>query len=279
MTAAVGLLAQKTAGAAASALAVQAAGLVLGGVFGGLVALSGWKPGPRTAMAVATVAVLALLTTFSDPGSGVAQRWTAIRPVTIQPSVIVLPFVVWGWSRVRAGWGLAGLVGALALLMAAQPDAATCGGLFLAVMGVAIARRSVSASEGATIVVALAGTIWAATRPDDLPVVAHVERVVVAAFAVNPLIGIAAGLAMVVVPGLIGWRARSAKGDATATVVGLTGLWLGLTIAALVANYPVPVVGFGASSAIGWLVSVGLCLRRDAVASHRPGWSTSPRRR
>ncbi|CAN5205503.1 FtsW/RodA/SpoVE family cell cycle protein [soil metagenome] len=277
VVAAVGLLAQKAAGAPVSALAVQGAALALGGAVAGGLALSGRRPGPRGAMVLAGVAVLALLVTFGDPGGGGAQRWLAIGPVAVQPSMIVLPFMVWGWSRVRAGWGLAGLVGAAALLMAAQPDAAGCGGLLLALIGAGAARRSVSASEGATAVMALAATVWAATRPDDLPAVAHVERVVVEAFKASPLIGIAAALAMIAVPGLIVWRARSATPDDAATIFGLAGLWLGLTAAAVIANYPAPVVGYGASSALGWLASLGICALW--TTPDRPRWAISPCRR
>ena len=162
--------------------------------------------------------------------------------------------------------------------MATQPDAAACGGLFLALVGVAVARRSVSVSEAATTAVALAATLWAATRPDGLPAVAHVERVVVEAFAASPVIGILAGLAVVAVPGLILWRMRSAAKGEAATVAGLAGLWLGLAVAAFVANYPVPVVGYGASSAIGWLVSLGLCLGRPSAVPKAANWTISPRR-
>jgi hypothetical protein len=277
VVAAVGLLAQDAAGAPTSALAVQGVGLAVGGLIGLILALAQWRPGARSATAFAAAAVVAVLITFTDPGSGEAQRWTMIGPVAVQPSLIVLPFVVWGWSAVRAGWGLAGLTAALVLLMASQPDAAACGGLFLALVGIGLARRSVSVSEGATMAAALAATVWAATRPDDLPAVAHVERVVVEAFAASPVIGSAAGLAMAAVPGLIGWRAASASPDGRTTTFGLTGLWLGLTVAALVANYPVPVAGYGASSAIGWLVSVALCGLKGSPRTAR--WTISPRRR
>lgn len=274
----IGLLAQKAAGAPTSALAVQGAGLAIGAVAGVLLALSRWRPGSRAATAFVAIAVMAVLATLTDPGAGSAQRWVAAGPVVLQPSLIVLPFVVWGWSAVRATWGLAGFTGALALLMATQPDAAACGGLCLALFGVAVARRSVSVSEAATVVVALAATLWAATRPDALPAVAHVERVVVEAFAANPVIGILAGLAVAAVPGLILWRARWRTGGETGTMFGLAGLWLDLTVAAFVANSPVPVVGYGASSAIGWLVSLGLCLQRPSAAPKTADWTLSPRR-
>lgn len=266
LVAAVGLLAQKAAGAPTSALVVQALGLAVGVVAGGLIAVSGWRPGPRTAIAFSSVAVLAVLATLADPAPGV-HRWAMIGPVALQPSLILLPIVVWGWSSVRASWALAGPTAALAVLMAAQPDAAACGGLFLALAGVGLARRSVSASEGATLVVALASTVWAATRPDALEAVAHVERVVVEALAANPALGMAAGLALIAVPGLLAWRAWATPQDDAATLFGLTGLWLGVAAASVVANYPVPVVGYGASSAIGWLLSVALAVRRRTGAA------------
>lgn len=277
VVAAVGLLAQRAAGAPASTLMVQGVGLAIGAVLGVAVAISGWRPGLRTATVFSSVAVFAVLTTLADPAASV-HRWTMIGPVAVQPSLIVLPFVVWGWSDVRASWALAGLTAALAVLMAAQPDAATCGGLLLALIGVGVARRSVSVSEGATIVVTLAATVWAATRPDDLPAVAHVEQVVIQAFAANPVLGIAAGLALIAVPGLIAWRAQVASGGDAALLLGLTGLWLAVAVASVVANFPVPVVGYGASSVIGWLLSLGLAMRRRTGPAP-VNFQISPRRR
>jgi hypothetical protein len=272
-----GITAQGSAGAPTSAMMVQAAAGLAGLVIAIVLALTGWRPGLRGATAIAAVAVFAVLTTLADPAGGV-HRWTMIGPVAVQPSLIVLPFVVWGWSGVRSSWALAGLTAAVAVLMAAQPDAAACGGLFLGLVGVAIARRSVSASEGATMAVALAATVWAATRPDDLPAVAYVERVVFEAFAANPVMGVIAGLAVVAIPGLIGWRAWSKRPEDAALLFGLTGLWVALTVAAFVGNYPVPVVGYGASSLLGWLVSLGLAARKTA-ASSPARFAISPRRR
>ena len=138
-------------------------------------------------------------------------------------------------------------------------SAAAGAGLLLALIGVAAARRSVSIVEGVVLAIAALGLVWAATRPDDLPAVAHVERVVAEAWRANLLIGAAAVAAATAVPGVILWRARSAGRNDVAIVGGLAGLWLGLAIAAVLANYPSPVVGYSASAVIGWLISLGLC--------------------
>lgn len=280
VTAGVGLAAIRLAGAPASALVLQSASLACGVLIAIGLALNPWRPGPKGAAVLIGLALVFVFATLGEGGAGV-HRWIVVGPVVLQPASIVLPFVVWAAAVARANWWGGALAGALALLLGIQPDAASATALLLALSALASVKRKVTAPDATALIMALAAAVWAWTRPDPLPAVAYVERVVPVAFAANPAVGVAAGLMLVLLPLpflLRAMRARSQmRVDDLAVGLALSGLWLGLVGGNLFGNYPAPVVGYGASLAVGWLASLGLCLQRPRRAQPPPDWTISPR--
>lgn len=284
VTAIVGLIAIRLAGAPNAALIVQAGASVIGALIAVGLAFNPWRPGPKGAAALIGVALALLFATLGD-GDGV-HRWIAVGPVVLQPAAVVLPFVVWALAVARTNWWSGALTGAFALMLAIQPDAASATALLLALAGLAVVRGRAAAPDVTALLMALAATVWAWTRVDPLPAVAHVERVVPVAFAANPVVGIAAGLMLVLLPlpfwlrtaGLrrAGLRTAGEGAERRAIATGLTGLWIGLVVGNLFGNYPAPVVGYGASLVVGWLASLGLCISAPGPAA-TPTWTISPR--
>ena len=43
----------------------------------------------------------------------------------------------------------------------------------------------------------------------------------------------------------------------------LAGFWAGLVLAGLLGNYPIPVIGYGASPVIGWVLALRLLSSRS----------------
>lgn len=281
ITAVVGLFAIKLAGAPTSALIVQSAALLLGGVVAAGLAFSAWRPGPKGAATLIGMALALLFATLGDAGSEGVHRWVAAGPVVLQPASIVLPFVVWAVAVARTNWWGGALTGAFALVLGVQPDAASATALLLALSVLAFVRRKVSAPGATALLMALAATVWAWTRVDPLPAVAYVERVVPTAFAANAVVGILAGLVLILLPAPFLLKALTARSQGRTedftVALALSGVWVALILANLFGNYPAPVVGYGASLVIGWLASLGLCLQRPRVAQSAPGWTISPR--
>lgn len=273
-TAVVGLIAIRAAGAPASALVVQAAALFVGGLVAAVLAFNPWRPGPKAAAAVICVCLAPVFATLGEGAPGV-HRWIAGGPIMVQPASILLPFVIWSLAVTRVNWWAGALAGAFGLVLAVQPDAASATGLLLALVALAAVKGRATAQDVTALSMAALATVWSWTRIDPLPSVAHVERVVPEAFSANPLIGIAAGAALVLLPLPFVLSALEPKDRAVAT--GLAGLWIGLVAGNLFGNYPAPVVGYGASLVVGWLASLGLCLSRPGPAP-APGWTISPRR-
>jgi hypothetical protein len=248
---ALGLGHMAAAGAPGRYLVINAAalgvGLTLLGLFGGaLFAERSW-----TSAAIAAMAGALLATALSGDSVEGATRWVRLGGLSLQPSLILLPVMLVAFARSRNELATAGIVAAAAL--AIQPDRAMAGMLAagLAVLAVLRPDRLVLAALGAS----LAGFAVTLARPDRLPAAAHVEGVLYSSFEVHLLAGLAVilGLALLLVPAVIGWFRDPAGRDQYAA---FGAVWLAAILAAALGNYPTPLVGYGASAIIGYALSL-----------------------
>jgi hypothetical protein len=126
------------------------------------------------------------------------------------------------------------------------------GVLAFAMAVLAIARPGrLSASA---LIVAAAAFLISLMRPDALPAVPYVDQILFTAFDVHVLAGAAVwlGCLLLLVPPILGWRGNPDLGHAY-LVFG--AVWLGCIVAAAVGNYPTPVVGYGGSAILGYLLT------------------------
>ncbi|MBQ1499552.1 MAG: FtsW/RodA/SpoVE family cell cycle protein [Sphingomonas sp.] len=192
---------------------------------------------------------LALLATslFGITHDG-ATRWVSIGGLGIQPSLILMPVLGIGYAGVRDRLSTLGVIVAAAAL-ALQPDRAMAGGLAAGLAALALLRpeRNVLAA----LIAALAGFVAALLQPDVQPAMPYVDQILFTAFGVHPLAGlmVVAGSALLLVPALAGWRR-----DPAYAVFG--ALWLAIVLAAALGNYPTPLVGYGGSAIVGYLLSL-----------------------
>lgn len=190
-------------------------------------------------------------------------RWLALGPLTIQPAMMVLPLMVVLFARCRGVVSLAGMALA-ALALALQPDRAMAGALAigLAVLACTRPNRSVIAA------LALATISFIATlvQPDPSPAMPFVDKIFYSSFAIHPLAGPAVilGSAMMIVPVLL---LRRARGPERATVAVFSAVWAAIIAAAALGNYPTPLVGYGGSAVIGYLMSLMVFPRRAFTAA------------
>ena len=252
-----GLAVQHLLGAPTSGLMVQAAGAGVGAIL--FFALSRVHPPGRTsvtAVGLAICLVAMALPLIVGPELAGARRWLLLGPISIQPSMILLPLVIWLVAVPRPGMDKSLLVLAIASILALQFDAAALTGLTLAWLAghLPSARRGEIHVRGVAFGLAVL-TAWAWMRPDALPSVAWVEQVLPNAWGRGLWAGVIATLAtlLVITPVILLARGGQAALSLAAFYVGLVG-------AALVGNYPLPVVGLGASLVVGWLMALGLSL-------------------
>ena len=249
-----GLAVQHRLGAPASGLMVQAAGALLGAVL--FVALSRVHAPRRVSVAFGLAVLLAFITLplVVGPELAGARRWLLLGPISIQPSMILLPLVIWLVAGPRPGVDKSLLILAAGGVLALQFDAAALTGLTLAWLAghARSARRSEVHVQGVAFSLAIL-TVWAWMRPDALPSVAWVEQVLPNAWGLGLWTGVMASLAAIIVLTPLIVLARGSQ-----AALSLAAFYVGLVGAALVGNYPLPVVGLGASLVLGWLIALGL---------------------
>jgi cell division protein FtsW (lipid II flippase) len=256
------------AGAPSRHLLVNLAALALGA--SAWLAL-GRLAGSRLAGAGPAVLALAaplLLTALFGVAVDGASRWVSVGPLTLQVSLIVIPVILVLYARRPDAIGTAGVIVAAAAL-AAQPDRAMAGVLLAGLLAVAAETRNrVTMTAAAAAALAFG---WTLLTPERLAAVPYVDRVLYAAFDVHALAGLAVviGALALVLPAFAGMvRGASER----AAVLAFGGCWLAVVVAAALGNYPTPLVGYGGSAVLGYLLSVAL-LSNDARATSRGGAS------
>lgn len=197
---------------------------------------------------------------------GGVTRWVALGPLIIQPAMMFVPLMAVLFARSRDALSLTGIALA-ALALALQPDRGMAGALAAGLTVVALIRPDRKTLAGA--VVALIGFAAAMAQADPSPAMPFVDQILYSAFAVHPLAGAAVvlGSALLVLPAL---AARRLSGPAQTACIAFGAVWAGLILAAALGNYPTPLVGYGGSAIVGYLLSLVVFPRRAAEPAGAP---------
>ncbi len=247
-----GLAYMTAAGAPALYPAINVVALVMGFALYGLLRphagearlLPGW-------VTLAFGAVLLATTLFGVSVEG-ASRWIRIAGVSLQISLVLLPTMLVSFARQRDLLSTLGVIlGAVALAL--QPDRAMAGVLASALAVLVVRRRDLWV--GSALGIAATGFAVTLLRPDTLPAVPYVDKILYTAFEVHVMAGLAVvcGALLLAFPAIAGRKLGSENGDACA-VFGT--LWLGIVVAAAAGNYPTPLVGYGGSAIVGYVLSL-----------------------
>ncbi len=206
------------------------------------------RRGQGAAMMLAGLAVLAtaLVGIRID---GVA-RWVAVGPIHLQPGLILVPPLIVAFSR-RGGLAAASGVAMAAAGLALAPDRGTAGALAAALVAVAVMRRDAVAI--ALALLTSAGFAWTLRLADPLAPAPFVEGILAAAAGHGMRTALLiVGAAAMVAPGL--WRL--AASGAARPAAAFVAIWVGLLAAALLGPYPTPVLGYGASGVLGYVLAL-----------------------
>jgi cell division protein FtsW (lipid II flippase) len=216
--------------------------------------------------------LLVLTTMFGASSHGVV-RWVAAGPLMVQTSLILLPALLMMFARRPMATVAAALVVA-AVAVAVQPDRAMASSMVagMAMLWLLHRHRQVALVLGVSAFSLMATLV----RSDTLPPVRFTEGVFTATWQVHPLLGIAvaAGGAILLLPAAaFGPQNR----DAARLCAVFGAVWLAIIVAALVGNYPTPLVGYGGSAIIGYLLSAGMLPPRQSARDPLPVCASEPR--
>ena len=197
---------------------------------------------------------------------GGVTRWVALGPLIIQPAMMFVPLMAVLFARSRDALSLVGIVLA-ALALALQPDRGMAGALATGLTVLALIRPDRRTLVGAAV--AFIGFAAAMAQADPSPAMPFVDQILYSAFAVHPLAGAAVvlGSALLVLPAL---SARRARGPEQSACIVFGAVWAGLVLAAALGNYPTPLVGYGGSAIVGYLLSLVVFPRRATEAGRAP---------
>lgn len=258
---ALGLLYMSSAGAPSVYLAVNALSLVMGLALFAVIPSTGLAPRRSGGMLVALGCLLLATAVFGVSVEG-ASRWVRVAGLSLQVSLVVLPAMLVAFARCRGLLSTIGMILA-AVALALQPDRAMAGVLAAALAVLAVYRPDRWAVS--MLAVAVAGFATTLARPDSLPAVPYVDRILYTAFDVHPLAGlaVAGGALLLIVPAIAGQWTDPRRREVHA-VFGT--VWLGMVVAAALGNYPTPLVGYGGSAILGYALSLSFMPSRAQSA-------------
>ena len=250
------------AGAPVRYVVVNGAAFLLGAV-----ALSGLRGAAgierHSGAIVLALALCLLAASLAATAVDGASRWIWIGPLSVQLSFVVLPLTIVAYARHSDALGTGGIAIAAAAL-ALQPDRAMAGVLALGMAVLALARPG--RFPAASFLFALVAFGVTLGRPDALPAVPYVDHILFTSFDVHALAGIAVllGSFVLLVPAAAGWRSDPARRH---VYLAFGATWLGCVLAAALGNYPTPVVGYGGSAILGYLLSLSVLPAQAGAAA------------
>ena len=263
---ALGLAWMAAGGAPERHLMINAGALAFGLVALGILTLADRRRHLSAGPTNLLLGLLLLAVSLWGVSVGGVTRWVALGPLIIQPAMMFVPLMAVLFARSRNTLSLAGIALA-ALALALQPDRGMAGALAAGLTVVALVRPDRQTLTGAAA--ALAGFAAAMAQADPSPAMPFVDQILYSAFAVHPLAGLAVvlGAALLVLPAM---AARRLSGPAQSACIAFGAVWAGLVLAAALGNYPTPLVGYGGSAIVGYLLSLVVFPRRAAEAGRAP---------
>lgn len=267
-----GLVYMALAGAPTRYLGINIGALAVGLTILGMLVQVATADRSRADSAIVTMAGALLSTALLGAEVDGAARWVNLVGMAIQPSLILLPVMLVAFARTRSARATTGIVIAAAA-MALQPDRAMAGMLALCVTVLTVLRR-----DRHTVIAFAAGVAgFAATlmRADRLPAAPYVDQILYSSFGVHAGAGLAVwgGAALMLVPAIAGF---SRDPDNRRVYAAFGTAWFAAIVAAALGNYPTPVVGYGGSAIIGYVVSLFALPKLSGAPARKASYADNP---
>jgi hypothetical protein len=214
------------------------------------------RPEARLSLA-ALGAGLLFMPLLTGPDLGGVTRWFPLGPMTLQAGPLLLPLIV--VLTAREGARGAAVLALAGVAMALQPDAAGLAALGLASAVLAWLHRSPAfalVAAGAAAGAAL--TFHAGALEPQL----YVEEVLAHVAAKSLWQAACLAILLFVVPL---WHLVIDPQITRPEGYALAALLTGLGVAAMIAPFPFPLIGYGAAPILGFALALGATARRDQL--------------
>lgn len=223
---------------------------LVGGV--AAIAIVRTTPGPRIWLAIPCIGVLLLAATLAAPGQMGVHRWISIGPVHVNVAALVLPAVVVALAKLGSAHRAPPILATvLVAILVLQPDASQAVALALACLAWLLPARTPSGWATIGSIGGLAGLSLA--QPDPLLPVPEVEQIIRLAGSIHVFLAAVALTTLIGLPLLV---RRSSPGDAAAMALAI--YMAAVIVAPMFGWFPVPLVGAGMSSVLGFWLGVAL---------------------
>lgn len=194
-------------------------------------------------------ACLIPLTVYLGPQADGMARWVVVGGLTLQPAMIVVAPIAIG-TALRPSEDRLGSVLIAALGLMLQPDPGAAAMLLAGLAAPLLIKEQRRAFHiGATVIAGIA-LVVAQAQTVTLPPVEFVEGVIPAALNAGVIPAMLA-LTVIVLMLLPAWPLRPPQ-------LAFLGVWSAALLVAWLGPYPTPVIGFGGSSVLGFVLSAGL---------------------
>lgn len=271
VTALVSLMAMRVAGAPSGSLAIQAGAFVLAALFAMPRRTAALLDSVDARWLTSAVLLSACAVLFAGVEIDGARRWLRVGPVLLHPASLFGSVLLLALARAAGNLACAVLAAAAIACFGIGNDGAASLAFALGLSGLLAARREHWKTLLPLCVLAWCLAVWGWTRPDSLAPVPHVEEIMSRAWVGSRLVGAAAALVLAMLPLPFVFAARNTHNARHAydahrrgAAWALAGFWIGLVLAGLAGNYPIPVIGYGASPVIGWVLALRLVSSRSA---------------
>lgn len=231
------------------------AALVLGGIVSILCLSVPRRLNPRDSRYLLFLSLCGLCCSFAFSGIGGVHRWIEIGPLSLNAAFIFLPIALIAMDGLLTEGKQSPLLGAfvvIAGILFLQPDASMVTAFTMAVTPMVFLRGQFRKPWAVGFVLLLLLTILAWIKSDSLEPVDYVEGILGMARDCGQFYWLAGVVSLLVlfVPFAIG----AAKQERRAFCVGGAMFYLGALLSSAIGAYPVPVMGYGVSPIIGYLI-------------------------
>ena len=222
------------------------------------------------------IGVVILISTLLAPGLEGVHRWIQLGPIRLYAAAVFLPMTITlvGFLVERGSIRAAILLmGCTVAVLAAQPDAAQTTAFSVATFAIALCRFRRNWLLWPVAFALVGISAWAWLRPDPLPRIPYVEGIL-GLVGDQGVLWYASGLAILfALPApFLSWS-PSRTGASTAWALGC--YFCTCLLVPFLGNFPVPLLGYGASPIIGYFLALDWLISQGEAATSMASGLTS----